>query len=101
MSTLREQFEAWLKIDQPHMFAYNPMLFNDDKVLRKMWWAYQAGHAASGRDELLEALEGVCKSIECYEAEQSDFSPDDEYDDMMFPKWENALLAIKKARGNT
>ena len=55
--SLREQFEAWIKIDQPHMFAYNPMLFEDDKVRGKMWRAYQAGHAASGRDELLKACE--------------------------------------------
>ena len=86
---LREQFEAWLD-------AYERI---DSNVFDAMFDAFQAGHAASNRDDLLAALEDVCKCIECHEAEQRDFSPDDEYDDMMFPKWDRALAAIKKARG--
>jgi hypothetical protein len=84
--SLREQFEAWLKIDQPHMFAYNPMLFEDDKVLRKMWRAYQAGHAASGRDELLAALEAI-------------IDDDTEFPSIYRKLSQNARAAIKKARG--
>jgi hypothetical protein len=59
--------------------------------------AFQKGLAIN--TELLRTLEDVCKSIECHEAERCDFVPEDEYDEMMFPKWQAALLAVKRARG--
>ena len=71
--TLREQFEAWIertaiqdteglfsrsKID-PDRYV-NPMLASE-------WRAYQAGHAASGREELLAACKAALDNDEVSE----------------------------------
>lgn len=75
--SLREQFEAWWKSQRA---AYG---------MNIAWTAYQAGHAASGRDELLEACEAA---LGC--------DTEMEGVDSNFPKWlkEQLQAAIKKAR---
>ena len=92
MSSLREQFDVWLREYKPDAFIFERDL---------CWAAYQACHAASGRDELLKALEGL---MDCQEAEYAIHSEKsdndwDEYDYMMIPRWRAALRLIKKARG--
>ena len=61
--SLREQFEKWFR--QQHTIAPSTALIrcklNHDEYacmsVQVEWQAYQAGHAASGRDEMLEACE--------------------------------------------
>jgi hypothetical protein len=48
--SLREQFEAWVLKHKPAMWGFEN---------ETAWDAYQAGHAASGRDELDEALRKI------------------------------------------
>ena len=75
--SLREQFEAWVLRHKPAMWGFEN---------ETAWQAYQAGHAASGRDELLEALESLYGAIDsCV-----DLTPE---------VLQQARLAIKKARG--
>jgi hypothetical protein len=76
--SLREQFEAWLD-------AYERI---DSNVFKAMFDAYQAGHAASGCDELLEAVDLLYSAIDsCV-----DLTPE---------VLMQARLVIKKARGET
>ena len=49
--------------------------------------------------DLLEALESLTDSIECYAADSKPQEEWDEYDCMMLPRWQKARAAIKKARG--
>jgi hypothetical protein len=69
MSTLREQFETWCKTERNHNDLHRtkkypsvPSSVADEymnPVVELAWQAFQAGHAASGRDELLEALRQI------------------------------------------
>ena len=79
--SLREQFETWLNVTSERYIISNSELY---------WQAFQAGHGASGRDELLEALEAA---LGC-DAEMEGV-------DSNLPKWlkEQLQSAIKKARG--
>lgn len=52
---LREQFEEWCRKEHP--YTYDEWDYASKHYKESLWHAYQAGHAASGRDELLEALE--------------------------------------------
>ena len=95
MSTLREQFEAWYR----NQFLYvadsdfkrdknKPDNYEATKVWDH-WDAFQAGHAASGRDELLEACEQCLRHIE----------QDESTHGRPFAAGNVARAAIKKARG--
>lgn len=99
MSNLRDQFEAWYK---DH--ALFTSLARDGDGYKSIgadvaWDAYQAGHAASGRDELLEA----CEQLLAYISEPQPFT------DAGMWEWKarrheavaKANAAIKKARGET
>ena len=94
MSSLREQFEAWFK--KEHTVAPSTALIrsklNQDEYacmsVQSEWQAYQAGHAASGRDDLLEALEQCLEHIELNETSESSSVVA-----------QVARAAIKKARG--
>lgn len=107
VSKLREQFEAWYSREfltgDESGYMFMRRHDNADAYIhiriQEQWISYQAGHAASGREELLEALEGVMGSIEAYEAGGKPEIEWDEYDHMMIPKWRAAFAAIKKARG--
>ena len=57
MMTLREQFEAWGQERFPETWEMNSGLIAREKVY--LWQAFQAGHAASGREELLAALRQI------------------------------------------
>jgi hypothetical protein len=80
--SLREQFEAWLTDSD----AYKDGMRLTACEKQLMFDAYQAGHAASGRDELLEALEAI-------------INDDTEFPSIYRKLSENARAAIKKARG--
>jgi hypothetical protein len=75
--SLREQFEDWLAITTETHLVKNESLY---------WQAFQAGHAASGRDELLAALKAI-------------IDDDTEFPSIYRKLSENARFAIKKAMG--
>lgn len=88
---LREQFEQW--------YAKHPLFTSFERDgegyhaigADVAWQAYQAGHAASGRDELLEALEMLLSLIETNEDRQGFVSHQGNI----------AREAIKKAKGES
>ena len=84
--SLREQFEAWCRKEYPYTYDE----WDDDSMEYKeaMWQAFQAGHAASGREELLEACEALL--VEFHEWEEHHGT---------HPDADRARAAIKKARG--
>ena len=78
--SLRDQFETWALKHKPK----GMWKFENETA----WQAYQAGHAASGRDELLAALEQCLAHIELKETSETDSVVA-----------QIARDAIKKARG--
>lgn len=85
--TLREQFEEWWRERFPETWEMNSGLIAREKV--NLWQAFQAGHAASGRDELLEALERTRDIL------FAEYGPRIYHANFAFIN-----EAIKKARGN-
>jgi hypothetical protein len=86
MSSLREQFEAWGQERFPETWEMDARLIVQEKI--NLWQAYQAGYAASGRDELLDALESIV-------------GEDKEYPLIDYDLIVKANAAIKKARGES
>lgn len=102
--SLREQFEAHYRglfLDvTDHDFRRDkskPENYEDTKVWDH-WDTYQAGHAASGREELLKALEAILAAVETMRCPQN-------IDDaaMLVIRFsaviDQSRAAIKKARG--
>ena len=92
--SLREQFEAYVQSKFTTKEYSNWMLEKDssgeyfDEEVRNRWGYFQAGHAASGREELLEACEAMLAEV-CVWEEHHGTHPDAD----------RARAAIKKARG--
>jgi hypothetical protein len=93
--SLRDQFEAWCKTERNHSdlnrvkkYRSVPSSVADEymnPVVELAWQAYQAGHAASGRDELLGVLQVVLNDLVC--------------EGLPEHKIELAEKVLKKARG--
>jgi hypothetical protein len=92
---LREQFEAWV-IQYPRnrssarVRSYPSVVGSVSEVyadtsVELAWQAYQAGHAASGRDELLGELDWFVGMARYHGWPESDLS--------------EAVALVKKARG--
>ena len=108
--SLRDRFEAWV-IQHPHnkglsrvqKYPSVPVAVSDayaDPSVELAWQAYQAGYEASGRDELLAALESLLVAVETMKC------PQNVYDVAMLvirfaAPIDHARSAIKKARGET
>ena len=60
---LKDKFELWWDTERLST------AFNSFKAVA--WEAYQAGHAASGRDELLAALESLLMAVETMKCPQN------------------------------
>jgi hypothetical protein len=73
--SLREQFEAWViqhprnkGLSRVRKYPSVPVSVAEayaDSAVELAWRAYQAGHAASGRDELLGMLQVVMDDSAC------------------------------------
>jgi hypothetical protein len=90
MSSLREQFEAWLET-VPEVRVGLVVTQHERKL---MFEAYQAGHAASGRDELLAALEDIVNEMAITNDNGKRVTAKIEWEYLVA-----AREAIKKARG--
>ena len=91
-------------IDHPNMGKQQvnmPVCANTkQELIEKLLLALaKARLVASINKDLLEALEPLTDSFECYVADNKPQQEWDEYDHMMLPRWQKAREAIKKARG--